>query len=311
MEGIRLPFFDFIFSLITHLGEETVFIAISLFVFWCVSKNKGYYILTVGFVGTTINQFLKLIFRIPRPWVLDESFTIVESARGQATGYSFPSGHTQNSVGTFGAIAYTTKRRWVRILSIAICMLVPFSRLYLGVHTPLDVGVSVIVALVLIFATKPVLDKAEKNPYLIYILLGVFFVLSLAFVIFAEHYLPEEQDTENLNEGIKNAYTLFGGLVGLIIGYPIEKKYINFDTSGKWYTQILKFVLGLLLLLGLKSGLKALLTLIFGNAGIAHAIRYMIVVVFAIIVWPLTFELFKRFEKISEEKHEKISENKS
>ena len=50
--------------------------------------------MTVGFFGTLVNQFLKLVCRVPRPWVRDPNFTIVEAARADATGYSFPSGHT-------------------------------------------------------------------------------------------------------------------------------------------------------------------------------------------------------------------------
>ena len=144
LEGIRNPVFDFLLSLITHLGEETIFMAVAIAMFWCFSKKDGYYLLSVGFVGTVMNQFLKLIFRIPRPWVLDPDFSIVESARAEATGYSFPSGHTQSSVGTFGGLAYIFKnKKAVWIPCLVACVLVPFSRMYLGVHTPKDVLISV------------------------------------------------------------------------------------------------------------------------------------------------------------------------
>ncbi|MBR6614667.1 MAG: phosphatase PAP2 family protein, partial [Lachnospiraceae bacterium] len=146
LEGLRTPFGDAFFSLITHLGEETLFIVAGLIVFWCIDKLQGYYLLIVGLTGTVINQFLKLWFRIPRPWVKDPEFTIVESARAEATGYSFPSGHTQSSVGIFGAVARWNKNMVVRVVCVVICVLVPLSRMYLGVHTPADVGVSIAVA---------------------------------------------------------------------------------------------------------------------------------------------------------------------
>ena len=81
-----------------------------------------------------LNQFLKLLCRVPRPWVMDPEFTIVESARADATGYSFPSGHTQNSVGTFGVLGRCARRTWVRILCGILMILVPFSRMYLRPH---------------------------------------------------------------------------------------------------------------------------------------------------------------------------------
>jgi membrane-associated phospholipid phosphatase len=110
LEGIRNPVFDFFFSLITHLGEETAFLAIAIIVFWCINKREGYYILTLGLIGTVVNQALKLICKIPRPWK-DPTFTAVESAIPEATGYSFPSGHTQNVTGTLGAVARFSGRK--------------------------------------------------------------------------------------------------------------------------------------------------------------------------------------------------------
>lgn len=78
--------------------------------------------------------------------MLDPDFQIVEAARADATGYSFPSGHTQNIVGTTASIFASRKETWVRIVCIVLMVLVPFSRMYLGVHTPLDVGVAFLTA---------------------------------------------------------------------------------------------------------------------------------------------------------------------
>ena len=113
-QSIRNPVLDRFFSLVTMLGEETVFLVLGILIFWCVNKQKGYFILSVGFLGLLVNQFLKISCRVPRPWVKDPQFTIVESAREAATGYSFPSGHTQISVGAYGSIARAWKNRTLR-----------------------------------------------------------------------------------------------------------------------------------------------------------------------------------------------------
>ena len=68
LASLRIPILDAFFSLVTRCGEETVFMAIGMIVFWCINKYKGYYLLCVGFVGTVINQFLKILCRVPRPW---------------------------------------------------------------------------------------------------------------------------------------------------------------------------------------------------------------------------------------------------
>lgn len=69
LEKIRTPFWNGVMSAVTQLGGEVIFIVAAVVVFWCVSKWEGYYLMTIAFCGTVLNQFLKLICRVPRPWV--------------------------------------------------------------------------------------------------------------------------------------------------------------------------------------------------------------------------------------------------
>ena len=295
LEGLRTPVLDGFFSLITHLGSETLFLAIAIIIFWCVSKRDGYYLMTVGFLGTIINQFLKLVCRVPRPWVKDPNFTIVESARADAAGYSFPSGHTQNAVSVLGCPARATKKTWVRIVLVVVILLVGLSRMYLGVHTPQDVLVSLVIGAVLVFGLYPLFRKTDKNPKMMYYLTGGLAVLALIYVIFAECFpWSADMDGENLAEGIKNGWLILGTACGMLVGNHIERKHINFDTHAPITAQIVKVIFGLVLVLALKAGLKPVLALIFGSMGIVTAIRYFLLVLFAICVWPLTFRFFSR-----------------
>ena len=129
LEGIRIPVLNEFMLAITYLGDEIAFLVTAMILFWCVDKRQGYYVLSVGFFGTLANQFLKITCRVPRPWVQDPEFTILEQAREAATGYSFPSGHSQSGVGTFGAIAYTTENKLTKWLCVAVAVLVPLSRM--------------------------------------------------------------------------------------------------------------------------------------------------------------------------------------
>lgn len=292
LEKSRVPVLNEFMLLITRLGEETAFLVAALILFWCVDKYKGYYILSVGFIGTITSQFMKLWFRIPRPWILDENFTILEQAREAASGYSFPSGHSQSAVGTFGGIAYTTKHKWVRTAAIIIAVLVPISRMYIGVHTPLDVGVGAAISAALIFALKPVVFSNEKKclPGL----LCVMTVLSVAYICFVEFFpFPANIDAENLASGTKNAYTLLGALLGFLVVYMLDEKWLNFSTKAVWWVQILKVLLGLLIVLAVKSGLKAPLNLLLGELA-GRTARYFLIVVVAGVVWPLTFKWFAK-----------------
>lgn len=295
LEGLRNPVMDSFFSIITHLGEETVFILVGLVFFWCINKKQGYYILSVGFAGTVINQFLKLLFRIPRPWVRDESFTIVESARAEATGYSFPSGHTQSALGVFGSIARINRRAWVRIACVTVCVLVPLSRMWLGVHTPADVGVSTLVALVLVFALYPIVNKAMESKMGMRIFFASMLVLSAVFLAFVLLFkFPADADAENIAHGISNAYKIAGCVLGLWLAYELDERFIHFETTAVWWVQIIKLAAGLIPLLAIKSGLKAPLLALCGGNDIANGLRYFLITAFAGCVWPLTFKLFNR-----------------
>ena len=294
LESIRTPVISFIMSLITYCGAEIFFMVLAITVFWCISKRDGYYILLVGFLGTVCNQFLKLWFRIPRPWVLDPDFTIVESARAGATGYSFPSGHTQNIVGTMTCISLMTKRKGVRIAAIALMLLVPFSRMYLGCHTPLDVGVSFILALALAFALRPIILASEHKTCLLWYILFLSLLISVAYWAFVTFYeFPADIDTQNLYEGTKNASTLLGCLVGLIVAKVLDDRYIHFKVKAVWWAQVIKVGLGLILIIVVRAGLKAPLLAIMPEFP-ATALRYFLMVFFAGAVWPLTFPWFAR-----------------
>lgn len=298
LENIRTPLLDTVMGLVTNLGGEAVFIAAAIIVFWCLSKSCGYYMMTVGFAGTIINQFLKLWFRIPRPWVKDPGFTIVESARAEATGYSFPSGHTQNAFAVFGAPARYFKSTALRIVLVLLIALTAFSRMYVGVHTPLDVGVSLIVGTVLVFVIYPFFRDMDRSPKKVYIIFGIFIVMAAAFVVFVELYdFPADIDTDNYASGLKNAYMILFCAVGLLLTFYVDTKYIRFPTQAVWWAQIIKVVAGLGILLALKAVLKAPLLALFGGHSVAHGVRYFIVIIFAGILWPMTFKYFARLGK--------------
>ena len=293
LEGIRNPVLDTFFSLITHLGSETLFLAIAIVIFWCINKYTGYYLMTVGFFGTLVNQFLKIVCQIPRPWVKDPNFTIVEAAREDATGYSFPSGHTQSVVSSFGCPARSSKKLWVRITLIVLIILTALSRMYLGVHTPLDVCFSLVLGTILVFAFYPVFKKGEQNPKLIYISMGALTVLSLAYALFVDFYpWAADIDKDNLASALKNGYLLFGCGCGMTLSFYLERKYINFETKAPLKTQLLKVITGLIVVLAIKAALKPIINPIFGGHQFADAVRYFLVVMFAACVWPLTFKWF-------------------
>ena len=306
LEGIRNPVLDFFFSLITYCGDEIVFMAVGMIVFWCFSKNEGYYLLCVGFLGTVINQFLKMVFRIPRPWVKDPNFTIVESAREAASGYSFPSGHTQSSVGLFGGVARWNKNKILRIAMIAMCVIVPLSRMYLGVHTPADVLVSVAVALILIFVGYPIFNKAIKSPKKMYCVFGFLALVMAAYLCFICLWaFPKtvylEENIHNLESARKNGFTLMGCVLGIFAVYTVDIKYTKFETKAVWWAQIIKAIVGIGLVLAAKELLKYPLNAILDENTWARLVRYFLMVIVGGVLWPMSFKHFARLGGKKEE----------
>ena len=292
LEKIRMPGLNEFMLGITYLGDEIAFLVIALMVFWCVDKRSGYYLMSVGFVGTVTSQFMKLACRIPRPWVRDPNFTILEAAREGAGGYSFPSGHSQSSVGTFGSIARTTKRPWVRWLCIAAAVLVPFSRMYIGVHTPADVLVGSAISLVLVFALHPLVFREDGRG--MKWLIPAMLAMALGYLLYVElATFPADVDAHNLASGQKNAYTLLGCTIGVAVVYPAERRFVNFRTDAVWWAQILKIVLGLALVMLVKEGMKVPLEALLSPLP-ARMVRYFLVVAAAGLIWPMSFQYFSK-----------------
>jgi len=288
LEKIRMPVLNELMLAITTLGEETAFLVIALIVFWCVDKKKGYYVMAVGFLGTMLNQFLKLACRVPRPWVQDPAFTILEQAKEAAAGYSFPSGHTQTAVGTFGSIAAFTEKKWLRYTCILLAVLVGFSRTYIGVHFLSDVLVGAGMACMLVaLLKKPVLDGGHSHMKA---LIAVMLAVAVVFLLYVSFWhFPADMDAHNLESGYKNAYTMLGCLIGVAVVYIVDVRWLNFSCQAVWWVQIIKIVVGLLLVLAVKEGLRAPLELVLPVYP-ARAVRYFLIVMTAGAIWPMSFK---------------------
>ena len=303
LESIRFPLLDKLMQAFTFFGEETFFMVLALILFWCVDKWKGYYLLSASFLGTILSQCLKLICRVPRPWVKDPTFTMVESAKSGATGYSFPSGHTQGATCSFGGVARMTKRSWLRWLMAVPILLVGFSRMYLGAHYPSDVGVGLLIGLAAVLGLYPVFQRARTNERVMYGFLGVMLVLSLGYLAFvrfgkfpADAYeVDVNTKTSNYVNALKNAWSLLGSLVGMLAAFTMDRK-TKFSEQAPLPGQICKVVLGLAILLGIRVGLKAVFGMI-SDGLFWDALRYGAMVFFVGGVWPLSFPFWAKVGK--------------
>ena len=298
LEGLRAPWLDSLMSAVTELGDETVFMVAGLVILWCVNKRWGFRFLLTGLMGSVMNQLLKAIFLIPRPWVLDPSFTIVESARAGATGYSFPSGHTQSAATLFGTLAMWSRRRWSALLCVAMVLLVGFSRMYLGVHTPLDVGVSLLTGVVTVVLICRLCDWAEASSRRLMWLLAGCVGFALALVLYVLLAPAREANVPEFDaHGVKAAWQLMGAMAGLALAWLLDEKRVHFDTRAVWWAQVIKCVVGIALVMAVRVGLKPVLNMLFPEKPFAHAIRYFAMAFVGGGLWPMTFGSFSRLGK--------------
>ena len=177
-------------------------------------------------------------------------------------------------------------------------VLVAFSRMYLGVHTPLDVGVSVAIGVVLLLVLYPVFRDLEAHPNRFYGFLAVLAVLLAAFLLYSylwpfPDWMYAEEHVVNLIEARHNASILTGALAALTIAYTLDLRRTRFDTKAVWWAQILKVVIGLVVTLALIEGTKAVL----GRSDLVTGLRYFLGVLFAAGIWPMTFGWFSRLGK--------------
>ena len=119
--------------------------AILIFLFWKFKINAIKIILSLSVLIAITDNFnhrvLKPTFERQRPPLYIENTVLRTHAH---SGHSFPSNHSINS---FAAMSFLSFFVGARPLLLLIAFLIGYSRIYVGVHHPLDVGVGAILGL--------------------------------------------------------------------------------------------------------------------------------------------------------------------
>ncbi|MGN0332203.1 MAG: phosphatase PAP2 family protein [Lachnospiraceae bacterium] len=288
LSDLRTPFLNGLMQLITYIGQELVIIAVICALYWCVDKRFAYLLGFTYFTAGLGIQTLKITFRIPRPWILDPNFQAVKSALPGATGYSFPSGHTQGATALFFPLALKVKQKVLKALFIFMFLLIGFSRMYLGCHTPKDVLVSMLFTIIIsliIWHFQDFFLNDTNHLKQISLTLSAF---SLAVAIYA--FILKTHGIIEAKYAIDCCKAAGAGL-GFAIGWYIERTRLNFDTRTlKIRSQILKLITGLFIALIIKEGFS----LIFGSSVLAKMGEYFILVLWVLVIYPFTFMKIRR-----------------
>ena len=299
LRDISSPILDTIFGFITMLGEETIAIVLLCLIYWCINKRMAYVIGIAYFFSGLAVQGMKISFRIDRPWVIDSTLNTLESAKLGAGGYSFPSGHTQSATALFGSLALKIKQAPLKAVCILVVLLVAFSRMYLGVHTLLDVGVSLVITTLIVLIVAKLLagDEINKKRDLIVALVLVVFAVAVI-AIAAVMYFGGTIEASYMTDCLKAA----GAGIGFAVGMYIERAYINFSVHTKrilW--QIIKFVIGIAGVLVIKEGLKLVFAGFIADSVAAgfifDTVRYFLICTWVTVFFPLIIKRFFAKEK--------------
>ncbi|MBZ9633949.1 phosphatase PAP2 family protein [Clostridium sp. FP1] len=268
IQSIKSPFLDVFFQIVTMTGEEYFYIIAAATIFWCVNKKFGYKLGFALLTSTIVNTTLKDIVNLARPiGVSGISSLRVETATGQ----SFPSGHTQATTMFWVSWIIQVKKKWMYMVGILAIILVGISRLYLGVHWPIDVIGGIVVAIIWVFISNYIFEYAETTGRK-WALMIIVVPMLIGMIFFRE----------------KTYYTISGTVLGFYIGYIIESKYVKYDVRNTRLKQVMKLVSGLTILITLKSILKVILPIsIF-----ADFFRYFVIGLWITVGAP---SIFKRF----------------
>lgn len=285
-QSIRNPILNAFFLILTISTEVPVIVILTAIMYWCINKKYGQKLLFSLTANIAINTGIKEYIKAPRPIGTEG----LESLRvSTATGYSFPSGHTQTATTFWTSLMIIFRKKWMYILGLIMILGVGLSRLYLGVHWPIDVICGWIFGIVFTIMFSKLFDIVDKNKNYKLLLLTLIPFIIFIFIVKSESYIK-----------------MLGLLSGFILGYIIEDKFIKFNTIDEYKKEIsfssktdtnkdyivksaYRFILGIFTFLLV----FLILNYIMPKYVLFKFIKYLIITLYAVAGVPALFKITK------------------
>ncbi|MBI9009531.1 MAG: phosphatase PAP2 family protein [Tenericutes bacterium] len=305
LQSLRSTLLDFFFEASTMLGEEVVLICVLGFIYWCYDKAIGEKIGIIVFISVGINSLFKLLIMRNRPYVVDSS---IENLRPTTSGsYSFPSGHTQTASTLFFSIYCFLKKKWLLTVAIIITVLVAISRMYIGVHYLTDVLAGAALGILLSFVLSKYLDKTKdyKKLYTILLILVNVSLIAIWIIYASRNTSSSVLDASQFFFDTESVTKMFGTITGFILAIAYEKKKVNFSHNKSVKNNILRFVIGIAVIMAVRYALSFIFGLIVDTDALLAGenfkailgllldyIRYATMLFVAIGLYPLLFKKY-------------------
>lgn len=164
-----------------------------------------------------------------------------------------------------------------------LILLVAFSRMYLGVHSPLDVTAAMFVTIITVFIVNYLIDSEFVYQLRRDTVAAIMLVIPLVVIAFGTmRVLSGDVDVDNSKDLFKTA----GSMIGFVFGWYLEGNVLNFDeTYGTNKQKAVRLIVGLVTLIVLKFGLKA----IFGTDLVQCVCVYGFIMLWAVFLYPWIF----------------------
>lgn len=288
---ISNPVLDILAELLTMLGEQYFFILIISYLFWNISKREGFKLASAFIYSSVLNSVLKISFHTARPF---EKLDAINGKRVEtATGYSFPSGHTQGATTFFITLAQIIRKKWFTITAISLSVVVGLTRVYLGVHWPIDVIGSLVFGVIVAFIFCTIIDNYyDDNVRLRRIFFRIQSVVVVGtFILFLLDVLYLKGSMK-----IADFFKISGIASGAIYGFFAEERFVDFSAEDAGITmKIIRWIIGLVVTIGIMAGLK----IVFPEHNLMNFLRYGLVGLWITFLWPAVGLKIKLFNKQS------------
>lgn len=291
------PVIEQLANFVTELPNNPITILIPCLIYWCVSKKAGIFILMNLALGNNLNQSIKDTACTYRPWIRDSRVRPSAPALEHATGYSFPSGHSQAMVSIWGsaAISQREKHPVLNILAWVVIALVAFTRNFLGVHTPQDVVVGLLEGVLVLWLSTKVIAWAEKQePGR---LLGIGVALAAIIIVYTlvKPYPVDYVDGVLLvdpHEMQLDAFSNVGILLAFVLGWYLEQRFVQFSCDISRDEKLRRVVIAFIVV-AIFFGAARLLKYSVGGIAYAFAKGFMPVLA-GVWAGPATSEAIRR-----------------
>ncbi|XP_007566315.1 sphingosine-1-phosphate phosphatase 1-like [Poecilia formosa] len=264
---IENRFLFYLFTFGTELGNELFYIIFFPFIMWNVDAFVSRRLIMVWVWVMYVGQCTKDVIGWPRP----ASPPVVKVEMFYNSEYSMPSTHAMSGTAIPFSLFFMTHGRWEYpytlgfSLALCWCLLVCSSRIYMGMHSVLDVIAGILYSILILFFFLPALDMIDSfnlsSRYAPLVIVSIPLALAL-FSFTLDTWSTSRGDTAQIlgvGAGVALASHV-NQLLGLMPDLTADQLPLMVPTvsGGLVCSAILRLVLGVIVLVAIRALMKAI-----------------------------------------------------